>query len=330
MGIDVSVLLPFRDAADTLEEAVGSILDQRGVSLELIAIDDGSSDGGSAVIERSRDDRARVVRTGARGVALALEAGRREARGEWIARMDADDRCAPDRLARQLAAIRARPRVAAMGCRVEAFPDAEVGAGLQRYVRWQNGLVTPEEHRRDLFVEAPLCHPSVVLRPEALAAVGGWRDEPWAEDYALWLRLDAAGWDLAKVPEVLFEWRHRPDRLTFTDPRYSPERMRELRARFLAKKLAAPSVIVWGAGETGRRLARALAAHGVETSRFVDIDPRKVGGIARGAPIVGPEDVRRGQEPVVVAVGARGARDEVRERLVSRGFVDGTDFVCAA
>jgi len=325
------VLLPFRDAADTLGEAVGSILDQQGVKLELIAIDDGSRDGGSAVIERLRDRRVRVLRTGARGLALALEAGRREARGAWIARMDADDRCAPDRLAKQLAAIEAQPRVAAMGCRVEAFSDDEaVGEGMRRYVQWQNGLVTPEEHRRDLFVEAPLCHPSVLLRRDALAQVGGWRDEPWAEDYALWLRLDAAGWRLAKVPEVLFEWRHRPERLTFTDPRYSPERLRELRARFLAKKLDAPSVTVWGAGKTGRRLARALAAQGVETTRFVDIDPRKVGGTARGVPIVGPEEVRRGKEPVIVAVGARGARDEVRERLGSLGFVDGTDFVCAA
>ena len=325
------MLLPFRDARETLGEAVESILAQEGVDLELIAIDDGSSDGGAAVIERLRDRRARVVRTGPRGLSRALEAGRREATADFIARMDADDRCAPDRLAKQLAVLRERPRVGALGCRVAAFADGEeVGEGLQRYVRWQNGLLTPEAHRRDLFVEAPLCHPSVVLRRRALDAVGGWRDEAWAEDYALWLRLDAAGWGLAKVPEVLFEWRHRPERLTFTDPRYSPERMRALRAHFLAKKLDAPSVTVWGAGKTGRRLARALAAHGVETSRFVDIDPRKVGGTARGAPIVGPDDVRRGREPLIVAVGARGARDEVRERLVAIGFVDGHDFICAA
>src|SRR5690606_4095913 len=97
--------------------------------------------------------------------------------------------------------------------------------GLHRYVAWQNGLLTPAEHHRDRFVEATVCHPSVVLRRAALDAVGGYADPPWPEDWDLWLRLHAAGWGIAKVPRVLFRWQHRPRRLTFASPRYAPDRL---------------------------------------------------------------------------------------------------------
>jgi len=215
---------------------------------------------------------------------------------------------------------------------VEAFPDGAVGEGLRAYVEWQNALVAAAGPARDLFVEAPLCHPSVMLRREALDSVGGYRDVAWPEDYDLWLRLDAAGWALAKLPRVLLRWRHAPGRATFSHPRYGMGRIREARAAFLAPKLRAAGrpVAVWGAGKTGRRLMRALEAHGVRAVRWIDIDPGKIGRTARGAPIVGPESLERGEHLVLVAVGARGARGLVRGRLLERGFVEGVDFVCAA
>lgn len=328
----VSVLMPYRDAAATIEEAASSILEQADVDLELVAVDDGSRDDGAARMRglAARDQRV-VVREGeGRGIALALGIGLRAARGALVARMDADDVALPTRLSRQLAALEGDTRVAALGTRVEAF--GACGEGMRRYIAWQNSLLTPEDHARELFVESPLCHPSVVLRREALEDVGGWRDGPWPEDYDLWLRLDARGWKLAKLPEVLLRWRQGEGRATFRDPRYAPARFTEARARYLAPRLAqsARPLVVWGAGPTGKRLARALEPYGVRASRFVDIDPRKIGRTARGASIVAPDVLRAGKEVVVVAVGARGARELVRASLVERGFVEGEDFVCAA
>ena len=308
---------------------MADVLAQRDVELELIAIDDGSRDDGAARVAAMGDPRVRVVEGGG-GLARTLELGRREARGPWIARMDADDRCSPRRLATQLATLETSAGLAAVGCRVRAFPEGAVGEGLRAYVDWQNSLLTPQDHRRDLFVEAPLCHPSVLLRGEALAAVGGWRDEAWPDDYARWLRLAAAGWGLAKVDEELFSWRHAEGRATFADPRYGLDRFRALRAAFLAPKLEGRPVSIWGAGKTGRRLARELEKHGVRATRFVDIDPAKIGRRARGARIVGPDAISPGDGALVVAVGARGARAIVRARLEARGFVEGRDFVCAA
>jgi glycosyltransferase involved in cell wall biosynthesis len=328
----VSVLMPFRDAAATVEEAAGSILAQEGVELELVAVDDGSRDDGAARVRAlaERDPRVVLVRGEGRGIVGALGMALGAARGTVVARMDADDVALPGRLAKQVAALEGDPRLGVVGTRVQTL--GLCGEGMLRYVAWQNAIVSAADHARELFVESPLCHPSVALRREALDAVGGWHETTWAEDYDLWLRLDAAGWAIAKVPEMLLLWRQREGSLTFSDTRYSFARFREARACYLAPKLrrSGRDVVVWGAGRTGRLLARALEAHGVRPRGFVDIDPRKVGRTARGAPIATPDALRAGEDLVVVAVGARGARQVVRAQLVARRFVEGDDFVCAA
>ncbi|WP_437730982.1 glycosyltransferase [Sorangium sp. So ce1335] len=329
----VSVLLPYRQAEETIEEALESVLAEREVDLEVVAVDDGSTDAGPSRVARiaQRDSRVVPIATGGVGIARALCRAVASARGELLARMDGDDISVGGRLARQTEALRRDPRLGVVGARVEAFAAGPVGEGMLRYVDWLNSIITPEDHAREMFVESPLCHPSVMLRRSALEQVGGFREAPWAEDYDLWLRLDAAGVPMAKIPELGLRWRHREGRATFADPRYAIERFLEAKAHYLARKLgSARPVAVWGAGKTGRRLARALARNGVPTAQFVDIDPRKIGRTAQGAPIVDPSRLERGRQTIVVAVGARGARALIRGHLGARGFVEGSDYVCAS
>jgi GT2 family glycosyltransferase len=328
------VLVPYRDVAGTLAEALESVLDQEGPSFEVLAVDDGSKDESAAIVhEFARcDPRVQTLSTGGVGIVGALEAARARASAPYLARMDGDDVTLPGRFLAQLRALESDPSVAAVGTLVENLADEPVGEGLERYVAWQNAIVTPEDHAREIFVESPLCHPSVMMRADAVHAVGGYREVAWAEDYDLWLRLARAGHRLAKVPEVLVRWRHRRGRLTTSDPRYAPPRFYEAKATYLAPWIEARGrpLTMWGAGPMGRRLARALEAHGVRTARFVDIDPRKIGRAARGAPIVGMDALVPGRETVIASVGSRGARALIRAELVKRGFVEGEDFVCAA
>jgi glycosyltransferase involved in cell wall biosynthesis len=330
----LSVLLPYRDVEATIDEAIFGVLQEQRVPLELIAIDDGSRDGSSARVAAwaARDARVISIRGDGAGITRALSRGLEVAQGEWIGRMDGDDISLPGRFAAQVERLMREPRLGALGGLVTAFPEHVIGEGLVRYLDWQNGLRTPEEHARDLFVESPLCHPSVCIRRDALEKAGGYRDVPWAEDYDLWMRLDVAGFAIAKVDFNVLRWRHREGRLTFSDARYSLERYRELKAHFLAPRLhrCERTLVCWGAGPTGRRFVRALEREDVRVARFIDIDPRKIGRIARGAPITSAESLDNARDFVIVAVGSHAARALIREDLVRRGFIEREGFVCIA
>lgn len=335
----ISVLLPYRDAASTIDAALASVLADLDPGDEVVAIDDRSRDDGARIVaaHAARDRRVVAIASPGEGIVPALAAGLATSRGELVARMDADDVSLPGRFAASKALLARDPSLGVVATQAEAFvdvPGAAPSDGIVRYVAWQNAIVTPEEHAHAIFVESPLCHPSVTMRRSALEAAGGFHDPPWPEDWDLWLRLHEAGFGMAKVPRVLFRWRRHAGTLTVVDPRYATPRLRHARAHYLAKHLArvARPFAIWGAGQTGRRLARALEAHDARPRFFVDIDPRKT--TARDAAVLDParglERVARERALLVVAVGAAGARDVVRVRLRAAGLAEGTDFVCAA
>ena len=88
--------------------------------------------------------------------------------------------------------------------------------------------------------------------------------------------------------------------------------------------------MVWGAGRTGKRMARSLEPHGVRPDAFIDIDPKKIGGSSRGAPVVSPDAIESDSHTIVVAVSQLGARDQVRDYLNERGLQEGRDYLCVA
>jgi cellulose synthase/poly-beta-1,6-N-acetylglucosamine synthase-like glycosyltransferase len=328
--VRVSVLLPAKDASATLREALGGILAQRSAPpLEVVCVDDASSDATAALLEEARrqDPRLRVIRGQGRGLVAALNLGLSHCRGDMIARMDADDLVHPDRLQLQTALLDANPRLGAVGSLVRCIP-APLSPGLARLEGWLNATVTPVQCRNARFIEAPLVHPSATFRREALGA--GWEDHGWAEDWDLLLRMFEQGWEMAKVPQVLLEWRDSPQRLTRTGSAYRADAMFRLRAHYLARgPLRERPFSIWGAGPTGKRLARALEAHGLRPRAFYDVSPKK--RIARDRRVLGEEDLPGpASELMLCAVGAAGAREEIRGLLESRRFTDGEDFLFAA
>ena len=331
----VAVLLPVRDAAATVRAAALSILRGSYRDLTLIAVDDGSTDASAEILDRlaARDPRLRVLRGPGEGIALALNRALASSDAELVARMDGDDVGWPHRLAEQVGALDADPGLAVVGARVRLFPRRQVREGMRRYVGWLNSLTTPALVARDLFVEAPLAHPATLLRRGPLAAVGGWRAGDFPEDYDLWLRLAAGGARMTNLPSTLLDWREGAGRLTRTDPRYGLDRHVALKCAALASGplRGCAEVALWGAGETGRAFADGLRRVGIRVVAFVEVDQKKVGRTIRGAPVHHFEEVGRLRGlPLLVAVGAPGARDLIRAELARRGFEELRHFRCVA
>jgi len=327
---EVSVVMPVRNASKTLPVALKSIANQKFHGFEVVAVDDGSEDESLSILksEAVRDPRIKVIPMPHSGIVAALNIGLSEAKSGLVARMDADDLCHPGRLGLQRAFMRDNPGCALLGSRVRLFPRNALKDGMLHYEAWLNSVVTETEIRRDLFVESPLAHPSVMFRKDAVTGLGGYRDMGWPEDYDLWLRMAQAGMGIAKLPETLLYWRDGSRRLSRDHGMYSAEGFRRVKAHFLREwRLAgARKLQLWGAGRDGKTWAKLLAETGFEVVQFIDIDKKKIGGRACGGiPVVWPADIIKGM-PILCAVGVKGARAQIRDYLLADGFREPDEF----
>ncbi|MEZ5394960.1 MAG: glycosyltransferase [Bryobacterales bacterium] len=334
----VSVLVPVRNEERHLEEALASLFTQSEQRFEIVAVDDGSSDGTPQILadHAARDSRLQVLRQPPRGIVAALNAGLARARAPYLARMDADDIAAPERLGLLADALDADPSLGLAASKVEYLGDRAANRGLALWVDWTNGLRTPEDIARERFVESPLVHPSVMFRREVVERHGGYREGDFPEDYELWLRWLEAGVRMKKVDAPLLVWRERPDRLTRTDPRYSTEAFFRAKAPYLYRWLGErnphhPHAIVWGAGRVTRRRLAPLLAAGLRVQAWVDIDPKKIGWKVDGIPVIAPQDLPPpGEAFVLAAVGKRGARELIEAELGRQGYRVGVDCLFCA
>lgn len=195
----LTVLLPMYQAVDTIVEAARSILEDPVEGLELLIIDDGCTDDSAIRVEALGDPRIRLLSQPNRGLVATLNRGLDEARGEFLARMDADDLSVPGRLAAQLDWLRARPDAVACGTGYELFGDF---SGRVRMPRSDRAC------RARLTVASCHCGASIMLRRSAIEAAGLRFDPAFtdAEDYEFFTRLAALG-RIGNLPMVGYRYR---------------------------------------------------------------------------------------------------------------------------
>jgi glycosyltransferase involved in cell wall biosynthesis len=203
----VSVVMGVRDGARDLDRTLDSVLTQEGVALELVVVDDGSTDASrEVVLARARDDlRVRLLEQPAAGLTAALVRGCAAARGEYIARQDCGDRSLPRRLE-----ILARA--------LDDHPEVALVSGGSRYLAPRGELLYEVRQEPDDAVsglaaaspealKGPSAHGCAMFRRSVYEAVGGYRAQFFvAQDLDLWLRISerAGVW---ATPEVLYEAR---------------------------------------------------------------------------------------------------------------------------
>jgi len=205
--------MPVYNAQRYVAEAVESILNQTFSDFEFIIIDDGSTDGSLAILQKyaEQDERIRLVSRPNTGIVGALNEGIDMARGEYIARMDADDVSIPSRLELQLGYMRENPQCVAVGGLMLMVDPS--GAPL---MIWDIARTHEEIDRLHLSGQGgAMPHPASMLRRNALLSVGGYREGVHAEDLDLFLRLAEIG-ELTNLPSVVLRYRQHFSSLCHT------------------------------------------------------------------------------------------------------------------
>lgn len=214
MPPSVSVLLPVFNGLPWIQESVASLLNQSFSDIEIICVDDGSCDGTCEILQdyAGHDSRIRVLQYAHAGLVPALNAGLAAARGQLVARMDADDVAHPDRLALQVQAFAASPELVALGTGWDCI-DAQ-GHFLRRCIP----AIGHDNVMREQLWKTAILHPSVMMRKEAVISVGGYRRKCLhAEDYDLWFRLSEVG-KLDNLKEPLLLYRQHANSVSRQEP----------------------------------------------------------------------------------------------------------------
>ncbi len=334
MPVKVSILLPVFNAENTLVECLDSIFRQSLQDFEVVAVNDFSTDGSVALIKSCNDPRLRLIENSDKGIVGALNTGLAHCRSDFVARMDADDIMHMHRLQKQYSHMQADDSLTLSATQARKFPEAIIMAGYIEYMRWQNACLSMDDIQRQIYIESPFAHPSVMFRKQRIVDLGAYRDGEFPEDYELWLRLLHAGERMEKLPQVLIDWRESSSRLSRVSSRYSETAFEKLRALYLAKdsRLKKRNIVFWGAGRKTRKRVQYLINHGIKPFAWIDIDAGKIGNEYHGAKTYPPEWLQQqGEKPFVLNyVRNHGARDECRQFLDGAGYLMGVDYLDVA
>jgi glycosyltransferase involved in cell wall biosynthesis len=331
MTPDVSVILPFFNAEPTLARAVKSILNQTFTDFELLLINNNSTDN-SLVIAREytrKDSRVFLLTEKEPGVTHAMNNGLENARGRFLARMDADDISHPKRLKKQIRFLKKNPPIGLVGSNVKYVSHHKNTFGFKRFVKWVNSFHSPGEIETKRFVEIPIVNPTIMFRKEIYDQAGGCFQGYFPEDYEMQLRYLEAGIKMAKLKKPLLEWHDYPGRLTRTDPCYSTGAFFRIKATYFKKWSEKnnpfhPTIWVWGAGRKTRQRARLLEGQGLKISGFIDIVKNKT---SQKPTLHFTQLPPPGNLFIVSMVTKLGAREQIMAHLLKANYVEGKDFI---
>jgi glycosyltransferase involved in cell wall biosynthesis len=228
----VSVVMPVRNAQRFLAEAIESVLSQTFTDFEFIIVDFGSSDDSRRIISQyaQKDDRVKLHEVGPANLPRARNAGCSLAQGRYLAVMDADDVCLPQRLKLEVDFLESHQTVAVVGGAVEWID------GQGNFLRRHDYPTRDSEIKAALRANCPFCHPTTLIRKTAFEYVEGYRASfSLAHDYDLWLRL-ADHFESANLQEAVLKYRIHFDQVSLSNRTLQTTCMLAAQASALARR----------------------------------------------------------------------------------------------
>ena len=333
-AVNISVLLPFRfPDQDLFKKAIHSVLTQKGVTFELVLVDNGSNNSLRNIISEYQEkySNIRVIAEEKPGISFALNKGLEFCRANYIARMDADDEMNRSRLIDQYQLLKNSKDIQVASGKVELRSSVADHRGFDFYINEINNLKTPKEIYDHRFIESPVVHPSVMFSRSLLDQYGFYSTEYQApEDYELWLRWLSNGVKFQKIDQTVLFWNDHSSRLTRTHDNYSRSSFDRIRLQYLVKFLKekedeSRDLIVWGAGKLAKKKIRYLEANGITIKGTIDVDINKS---VSGKIAFHYKNIPSSDEIFIISmVSNRGVHNEIRNHLTEKKFIEGDDFI---
>lgn len=330
--VKVSIIIPVKFYNPFFTSSLESTLSCMGEGMELILVADHADTACLEIMEQfvlKYREKVCLIQSPGKGIVDALHAGLACARGAYIARMDADDKCLNDRLIKQQQYLDNHPEVGLVSSWVRYGGDVGKNAGFARFVAGLNKLDTHQKMYARRFADAVVAHPSVMFRRELLQ-LGTYRKtnlrgETVPEDFDLWLRWLNEGVVFAKIKEYLLEWTDLEQRLSRTHQAYAKRSFRNAAAAGFRAPSDKP---VWVCGY-GRPVERRLAPfkeRGLRVSGYIALEARER---ADGIPVITLEDSQplRGNALILVMVGNLYGRAVIQHFFEEEQFQQTVDYL---
>ncbi len=326
----ISILIPVKNAAPFLSECLISILGQTETDWEALFVDDHSTDGSRAILESvaKRFPKIKVYSSEGQGIVPALRTALRQASGELITRMDADDVMPKDKLKILKTHLESLgPGHVATG-RVQYFSEDPLGDGYIRYQNWLNELAQNNTHYQDLYKECVVPSAGFMIYRSDLEKIGGFERAAYPEDYDLVFRFYQYGLKISAVSEVIHHWRDHSARTSRNVALYSGHFFDLKLSYFLTLDYDSKrKLVLLGAGKKGKLLAQKLIAHQIPFL-WVTNNEQKVGQEIYGQRLLSEKNtpLQRTDYQVIIAISSPPDVLELNQMLSLTDMEKGRDY----
>lgn len=331
----VSILLPIISSAETLSDAIDSILNQTFEAFELILIDHRSDEENAVDANHfvSLDPRIKIIHNSGKNLTKKLNSGIESAKSKYIAIMDERDIAYSNRIEKQYHFLESNNDISLVTTQIKNSTQIEFPEEFERlnqYINWLNRIITPNDFSINRFIETPYVLSTLMFRKDLTIRFGGFQSGDYPTEFEFTLRWLDQGLKMCKIPEILCDWNYSLDRFNFNEERFFDQGLFETKSRYLQSWLKEnnkyyPEVVVWGAGRSSRQKFYILHELGLEAKFFIDLranPEHKVIQYQNTPPA--------GNNFIISYVSNRAAREKIRTFLVELGYIEGINFICVA
>ena len=277
----ISILMPFKNEENYIEECLNSVLLQSHNDWQLIAVDDHSNDQSRAIMEKEKDPRIEVYTNEGMGILPALQTAQKHIRGTYVTRMDADDIMPMHKLESLLKFVRSKNGgIVATGA-VKYFSDATISEGYQRYEHWLNKTADAERFYKRIYRECTVASANWMMHLADFNEMNGYNKLRYPEDYDMIFHWRKHGSQIKSCEQMTHLWREHPQRTSRNSEWYQQESFFRLKLSYFLEEFKEHPLYLIGTEKKGQLIASLLEEHQV-AFRWFTHEEQKTGSIKQG------------------------------------------------